>query len=158
MVSELSDEQRAGLHFPLVSSAPPGLLAVNAAYPVTLEIGGRRHGPLTRGQEVPVVPGRHRVVILAEEVFLRQTSEVDVASGERKTLRTPKAVAVSITANPANCEVSIDKKFVDSTPINNLRMVVGSHDFSFYWPALDVTKRVRKTVRSEGQRISETPN
>ena len=154
---ELSDEQRAGLHFPLVSSAPPGLLTVNAPYPVSIEIGGRRHGPFTRG-EVPVVAGRHKVVLVAEDVFLRQTSDVEIGSGERKSLRTPKAVAVNITANPANCEVSVDGVFVDSTPINDRRMVIGSHNFSFYWPILDVRKSVRRTVSREGQRISATPN
>lgn len=158
-LDELSDDQRACacLHFPLVSSAPPGMLTVNAPYPVSIEVNGRRHGPFKRG-EVPVVPGSHKVVILAADVFLRQTSDVEIGSGERRSLRVPKAVAVRITANPANCEVSVDGAYLDVTPINRRRIAVGPHDFSFYWPALDVRKSVRKKVTREGQRISATPN
>ncbi len=156
-IEELSDEQRSGLHFPLVASAPPGYITVNAPYPVSLRIGGRRHGPLTQG-EIAVPPGTHEVVILAEEVFLRQTSTVEIRSDERKGVRVPKAVAVRITANPANCQVTVDGIDVGATPITNRRMVVGSHEFLFYWPAEGVRKTVRKTVQREGQRISETYN
>ncbi len=156
---ELSDEQRACscLHFPLASTAPPGYIRVNAPYPVSLVIDGRRHGPFTQG-EVAVVPGSHQVALVAEDVFLRQTSPVEVGSGERRSLRAPKTVTPRITANPANCQVSIDGVYVDTTPINNRLMVVGSHEFLFYWPALNVKKPVRKTVSRDGQRISETPN
>ena len=158
-LEELSDEQRACacLHFPLKSSKPPGVLIVNAPYPLSLEVAGRRHGPFTRG-EVPVVAGRHQITLLAEDVFLRQTSKVEIGSGERRTLRVPKAVAVRITANPANCEVSVDGVYLDVTPINDRRMAVGTHEFSFYWPALKVRKPIRRTVSREGQRISATPN
>ncbi len=158
-LEDLDQEQRACgcLHFPLASRVPPGMITVNAPYPVSLVVDGQPHGPFSRG-EVPVTPGRHRVVLVAKDVFLRQTSEVEIASGERRSLRVPKAVTVLITANPANCEVSVDGIFVDVTPINDRRLVVGSHELSFYWPALDVRKPVRKTVSREGQRISETPN
>ncbi len=157
VLAELSDEQRTGLHFPLVSSAPPGHLTVNAPYPVSLIVDGRSHGPFTR-DEVAVAPGSHTVVLVAADVFLRQTMTVEVGSGERKSVRIPRAVAVRITANPANCEVTVDKTFTDSTPITNLRMAVGTHEFTFYWPALSVRKTVRKTVSRDGQGISETPN
>ncbi len=154
---ELTDEQRQGLYFPLTASAPPGFITIKkASYPVWLEIDGRRHGPLEPGGEVPVAPGRHKVVLLAEDVFLRQTKTIEVDSGDRESLRAPKAVAVRITAIPANCEVAVDGVDLGATPIINRRMVVGSHDFKFYWPAEDVKKIIRKTVSREGQRISET--
>ncbi len=158
-VDQLSDAQRECrcLHFPLASSEPPGILVIDAPYPVSVVVGGRSHGPFEQGR-VPVVAGLHEVSLVAEDVFLSQTQEVDVGSGQERSLRVPKAVGVRITANPANCRVSIDGRFVDVTPINNLRLTVGSHELTFYWPALDVTKVVRKTVSREGQRISETPH
>ena len=89
---------------------------------------------------------------------MRQTSEVEIGSGERRSLRAPKAVTVRITAKPANCEVTVDGIEMGFTPITDRKMVVGRHEFTFYWPALDVRKPVGKTVSREGQRISETPN
>ncbi len=156
---DLSERQRdcSCLHFPLTSSEPPGFVTVNAGYPVTLVIDGRRHGPFEKG-EVPVPPGGRSVLVVAEEVFLRQTYQVDVGSGDRVPIRVPQAVVVRITANPANCRVSIDGIDVDVTPINNRRIAVGAHEFTFHWPALDKTKTVRKTVSRPGQRISETSN
>lgn len=158
-LSELRADQRecACVHFPLASSAPPGLLTLRAPYPVTIKVGNRTHGPFRDG-EVAVTPGRHTVELVAEEVFLRQTTIVDVESDQRLPLRVPKAVAVRITANPANCEVVIDGIDVDVTPINDRRVVVGSHEFSFHWPALGKTKTVRKTVSRPGQKIFEKPD
>ena len=158
-IEDLSPDQQdcRCLHFPLTSNVPPGFVTVTSKYPVTLMIDGRRHGPFKTG-EVPVSPGNQQVTLVAEEVFLRHTIEVDVASGARVPIRVPKAVPVRITANPANCRVKIDGIDVDVTPINNRRIAVGAHEFSFYWPALDKTKTVRKTVTRARQRISETPN
>ncbi|MCP3962036.1 MAG: protein kinase [bacterium] len=158
-LGQLSASQRdcACLDFPLASSEPPGFVTVAAAYPVSVIVDGRPYGPFTEG-EVPVAPGRREVVLVADEVFLRHTKRIDVGSGERRSLRVPRAFGVRITAIPANCEVSIDGKFVDATPINNRRVAAGSHEISFYWPALDIRKSKKVTVSRERQRISETAN
>ncbi len=161
-IDELSQEQQQCrcIHFPLRSSKPPGFVTINAPYAVKLLAGGKSHGPFAAGiaTEVALPPGRHKVTLVAEDVFLSQTSLVEVESGQQVSMRPPPAIAIRITANPANCRVSIDGKDVDDTPINNLLIVAGPHDFSFYWPALGQTKHFKKTISRSLKSISASPD
>ena len=154
-VAELSAQQKEKktLHFPLKSSIPPGILAIeDGDYPLHLEIGGRKH-QLGEGRELRLPPGQYEAVLVAEAVFLRQTYPVEIRSGERQSLRAPQAYSVRISANPANCRVSIDGKFVDVTPINDRRLVVGKHTFEFTWPASGRSKTLAVMVTKNEQRI-----
>lgn len=154
-VAELSAQQKEkkALHFPLKSSIPPGILAIeDGDYPLHLEIGGRKH-QLGEGRELRLPPGKYEAVLVAEAVFLRQTYPVEIRSGERQSLRAPQAYSVRISANPANCRVSIDGKFVDVTPINDRRLVVGKHTFEFTWPASGRSKTLAVMVTQNEQRI-----
>ncbi|MEM7586170.1 MAG: serine/threonine-protein kinase [Acidobacteriota bacterium] len=161
-LADLSDEQKQSgrIHFPLSSSEPPGYLTANASFPLEIRVGSQLHGPFPSGNaiELPVPPGRHEVTLVAEDVFLSQTISVDIASRQRVPLRLPRIVQLRITANPANCQVSINGREVDVTPINNLPIAVGPHDFTFHWPNLGKTKEVRKVVTRSLRRISETPD
>lgn len=154
-VAELSAAQKdkKSLHFPLKSSIPPGILTIEGAdYPLQVELGGRRQS-LGDKRELRLPPGRHELTLVAEAVFLRQTYPVEIGSGERQNLRAPQAFPVRIAANPANCRVSIDGKFVDVIPINDRRLVVGSHTFLFEWPAHNRTKTLSVVVAKADQRI-----
>ncbi|MEM1205658.1 MAG: protein kinase [Acidobacteriota bacterium] len=151
--SDLRPEQlESGLHFPLRRDVEPGWVDVTADYPVTVRIGGRRfEEKLEHGIELP--PGSHRVELVAEGVFLRETWAVEVESGKRSSLRAPRSVPVRIAANPANCRLSIDGRFVDVTPINDRSLVVGRHRFEFHWPAEDRSRVIEVVVNRSGQRI-----
>lgn len=154
-LAELSSSQKEkkALHFPLKSSIPPGVVAIEGAdYPFQVEVGGRRQS-LGDKREIRLPPGRHEVVLVAEAVFLRQTYPVEIGSGERQTLRAPQAFPVRIAANPANCRVSIDGRFVDVIPINDRRLAVGSHTFLFDWPAHNRTKTLTVVIARSDQRI-----
>ncbi len=151
--AERRPERKKALHFPLKSSIPPGILAIEGGdYPLQVEIGGRRQN-LGDKREIRLPPGRYEAVLVAESVFLRQTYPVELASGERQTLRAPQAFPVRIAANPANCRVSIDGRFVDVIPINDRRLVVGNHNFEFHWPAPNRTKKLSVVVAKSDQRI-----
>ena len=146
-------KQNKALHFPLKASIPPGILAVEGAdYPLQVEIGGRRQN-LGDKREIRLPPGRYEAVLVAESVFLRQTYPVEIGSGERQVIRAPQAFAVKIAANPANCRISIDGRFVDVIPINDRRLVVGSHTIEFNWPAHQKTKTLAVVVARNDQRI-----
>jgi hypothetical protein len=91
--------------------------------------------------------------LVANDVFLRQTYPVEVKSGESLTLRAPQAFPVRIVANPANCRVSINGRFVDVTPINDRRLVAGRHEIEFTWPALQRTKSMAVVISRPDQQI-----
>jgi tRNA A-37 threonylcarbamoyl transferase component Bud32 len=157
-VADLTTRQKEeGLSFTLKREVVPGTVTFEGAdYPFEVEVGGRRQ-KVSSG-ELALAPGRHEVVVVADAVFLRQTYPVDIASGERQSLRLPTAVPVVITATPANCRVSIGGRFVDATPINDRRLVVGKHQFEFTWPALNRTKTLAVVVSRADQRIFASPD
>ncbi len=153
--AELSAQQREKrvLHFSLESLIQPGMLAVQGAdYEVQVEIGGKRQ-KLNEKRQIRVMPGKYQALLVAEAVFLRQTSSVEIESGEVATIRVPQAFPVRIAASPANCRVAIDGRFVDVTPINDRRLVAGSHTFEFTWPAHNRSKKIVVVVAQNDQRI-----
>ena len=146
-------KEKKALHFPLESSIPPGILAIEGAdYPLEVLIGGRRQN-LGDKRELRLPPGRYEAELVADSVFLRQTYPVEIGSGEKQTIRAPQAFTVRIAANPANCRVSIDGRFVDVIPINDRRLVVGNHSFEFEWPAHQRKKTLSVVVAKNDQRI-----
>lgn len=147
------------LHFPLRSSAQPAYLFVESAYPVTVEAGGRTFGPVAR-EKIAVPTDVRRVTLVAKDVFFRQTRPVRLQSGETSTVSTPRVSAVGLVANPGNCRVKIDGWDVGSTPIRNLRITVGTHDFEFFWPALGETHRFTRTIgpNAEANQIYAQPD
>lgn len=150
-------EQSGTIHFPLRSTVEPGYLLVDAAYPVRVEVAGRRAGP-SRRLEVPVPPGRHRVTLVADEVFFRQTRDWEIESGQRRSIPTPHVVRVDVFASPGNCRVEIDGREIGSTPINDLRITTGLHEITYHWPSLDRTRRVREVISPQKPRLFGQPD
>ncbi len=158
-LDRLSEEQLAEhrIFFALERIIPPAWVTVAAPYPVKAVVAGRTHGP-AGNLEIRLPPGRYRLDLVAEEVFFRQTYDLELASDERRELtRPPPAVTVRIAANPANCKVSIDGRYVDFVPINDQRLAVGPHELLFEWPALGKSKKVNVTISRDQQRIFERP-
>lgn len=127
---------------PLVPKVPLGTLFVAAPYPVRVRVNGREFGP---GKElrIPAARGRRSITVVAPEIFLRQEFEVYVESNEESRVPVPEVVLVSITAVPGNCRVSIDGRDVDVTPVRDLPVAAGAHEFTFVWPGLG--KQVTQT-------------
>lgn len=158
-LDQLNETQRKTqrLFFRLTPDVPPATVVLEAPYAVELTIAGRRHPAATR-HEVTAAPGQQQVSLVAANVFFRQTKTLDLASGERLELPVPRTVEVNVSANPANCQVSIDGKVVDYTPILDLAIVVGPHRITFDWPALGRQKSLDVTISRDQQRIYANAN
>ncbi len=159
IADELSAEvrEKGELFFPLVPSTPPGFAQVTASFPVSLEVGGRKHGPST-DLKIEVQPGKRRIIASAPEVFLRTAIQVDIESDKTFRVPLPEIIEVTFTAVPGNCRVSIDGREVDSTPIRNLPVAAGSHEIAFYWPGLDQTVTRQENLSASNRQISARPS
>jgi serine/threonine protein kinase len=121
------------LTFGLSPIGPPGTVAVSSAYPVSVASG---EAVLAQGEMSPrleLAPGRHTLTIRAPEVFLSRTVDVDVRGGETHPVTTPGLGKISIRANPGNCRVLIDGRFVDYPPILDQPIAEGPHTVTFEW-------------------------
>ncbi|RMH15260.1 MAG: PEGA domain-containing protein, partial [Acidobacteria bacterium] len=156
-LADLSDRQRRDrqLVFPLKSTVPPGVLSVAAAYPVAVQIGGRRFAAAT-SHDIPLAPGRYRVELVAPEVFLRQTYPVALDSGDRQALQAPAAVEIRISAQPSNCRLEIDGRALDDPMPLTVRLAAGRHTFQFIWPD-GRRKRLTRTISAAARPIHVTP-
>jgi hypothetical protein len=125
---QLGDELRVALS-PI---GPPGAVAVSSAYPVSVSVGETvlAQGPSPR---LELAAGRHTLTLRAPEVFFARTVEVEVVGGETRTLATPGLGKVSVRANPGNCRVLIDGRFVDYPPILDQPIAEGAHTVTFEW-------------------------
>ena len=161
-LDELSDAQRtsASLHFPLQPDVEPGIVGLDSDYPVSATarpVGGgqTRQFDAAANLQMSLPPGSWMITLSAPEVFLSQASTVNVASGSNRRLSVPAAADVQIAANPANCRVSIDGRYVDVTPLQ-VRLVAGDHDFQFDWPATGASLTLTERIVRDGQRVFAT--
>ncbi|MEM9290786.1 MAG: serine/threonine-protein kinase [Acidobacteriota bacterium] len=149
------DLQQAGrLFFPLERDIAPGVISVVASYPVAVILpDGSRQDPRA-SHSLSLDPGSYRVRLEAPQVFFAQDFDVEVVSGETIELPTPATVAITVTAVPGNCRVSIDGQEVDFTPLRDLPVAVGSHEITFYWPGLDRTETRTELISAENRQIT----
>jgi hypothetical protein len=81
--------------------------------------------------------GRHRVVFLADALFLRHEMDLELTAGSRRTIALPRVVDVQINAiENFGAVVSIDGREVGETPLSKVRVAEGPHTFRFVWPHL----------------------
>ncbi|NKB86620.1 MAG: protein kinase [Acidobacteria bacterium] len=158
---DLNEAQLAdGLHFPLVPDVPPGALAITTSHAVRLEMrsaeGRTQRITIDADDTIEVFPGTWTVQMVAEDVFLDQTTTIEVRSEENASVAVPAIVELQIAAAPSNCRVSVNGRFIDVTPIR-IPIVVGSHEFTFEWPGLDQSITRTERIAQAGQRIFATP-
>jgi serine/threonine protein kinase len=154
------------LLFNLGADTPPGTLVLtNAPYPV--EITATRlnesGNPTGRAQtfaaaqdrEIDLASGLWRVELSAPNVYFHSVDRMAIQAEVRHPVIVPRAVNVRVRAYPANCRISIDGRYHDSTPFG-VELVIGEHEFRFDWSAVgEGEKTVRHTVAREGQQIAE---
>ncbi len=155
---DLSAAQRQSgeLSFRLEAKVPPGFLVLNAGYPVTVTVAGRRQGSGAQ-LRLPLPPGEYEITVSAPEVFLQQTRRVSVASDSEVPLSLPAAIATTVTAVPGNCRVSIDGRFVDFTPLIDVPVVAGNHAFLFEWPTLGQSVTVEQAISPQNSHVTARP-
>jgi serine/threonine-protein kinase len=127
---------------------PPGFVRVQAAYPVEVEVDGRRRS----GSPVALAPGSYRVRFLAPSVFYSETRSLEIESGESVQVSLPGAVSVTVGATPSNCKVSIDGRDVGFVPAN-VDIVPGTHEFRFEWSGMDRSLTTTEEIRSDTSRV-----
>ena len=154
----LSEAQLQGeaLFFPLEKTILPGVIAVDATYAVTVTVDGEPRGT-GASQRLELDPGTYEVVLSAPEVFYRERRTVEISSERTATLSVPPAIPFSVTAVPGNCKVSIDGQDAGTTPILDLPVAAGRHDFVFEWPGLGKTLERSEEVSDSFRRINARP-
>jgi serine/threonine-protein kinase len=152
-LAELTAEQleRRRLHFPLKPVIPPGILLVEAPYPLRLQVAGRTLD-ITGRREISLSPGSHAVRLSATSVFYSDRSSVDIRSGQRTPLPLPEAVEIRVMANPSRCQLSIDGREVDWLP-TDVRLVVGVHEFEFLWESLGRSQTLTREIQPDSERL-----
>ena len=167
--TDLNDSQRQSraIDVPLRSLVPPGRLQISSAYPVTATVrlirsedGSEANGParqLSGPEGAELMPGAYEVVVEAPDVFLYEVRQVRVVSAQSVIVNTPRVVRVNIRAVPANCRVSIGDRVVDSTPILQLPLALGTYQVHFEWPGLGKTLTRAVVVDADGQSIFARP-
>ena len=115
--------------------AASGWIAVSSPFEVSLMEGGRVLGT-SRSDRIMVPAGRHSVTLVNERLGFRQNRSVEVAAGKVAQIRaeTPEGV-VNVNALPW-AELWIDGRRIGETPIANLNVPIGEHEFVFKHPSL----------------------
>jgi len=134
---ELNDGIRQShlFFFEMTPRIPPGRIVFDAPYAVRVSVAGQTFGP-SRSNDITLPPGSYEVLLRSEEVFLDEPRRVQVDSGSVFELTLPPAVELQVSAHPGNCRVFVNGIFQDVTPFA-LRMVPGTHEFTFEWPTLN---------------------
>ena len=118
---------------PKVSAPLAGWLTVSA--PFDVEIHERDDVLGASGTTKIMLPaGRHDIVLVNAALQYSETRTIDLSAGKTTTVRVvpPKAM-VSANARPW-AEVLVDGKSVGQTPIANVSLAVGPHQFLFRHP------------------------
>lgn len=123
------------LDYSLKIQPPPGTVQVTTLMEdLVLRSGEER----ASGTKITLAEGRHRVTLRSERYFYQQTVDVDVVAGKTATLETPIVITIpKIDFIGDYVKVKIDGEFVktngkvDTTPLVNLKIAAGTHQFDF---------------------------
>ena len=146
-----STRQSRRLSFSLDPRIPPGRIVFTAPYAVRVEIAGERF-PLKRSHDITLRPDTYDIRLMASEVFLDETRSVTVKSQDQLSLNLPPAVDLRIFAQPGNCRVYVNEKYLDETPFNT-SLVPGSYEFRFEWNSLDKTRTILQRVTRDTAQV-----
>jgi len=152
--ADLSDAQRDSgvLHFPLTADAPPGRLRITApGYAVSVRIDGRSYEP-AGSHEIELPAGEYTLEIEAPGTHFADTRQLRLASDATIDIPLPVLMEIQIAAAPGNCRVTIDGRFVDTTPFS-MQISAGDHRFEFFWPSLGKTMYEVISITRPGQRV-----
>jgi hypothetical protein len=114
--------------------APLGTLSVHSEYPLSILSGGDSLAEMSRDATVRLEAGRQQIILLAPEVFLNQTTTVDVRQNDTTHFYAPQLGRASVRAFPENGMLTIDGIRARDLPIDDLPIVAGTHQFLFQWP------------------------
>jgi hypothetical protein len=146
----------ASLVVPLGSSegAPvSGWIAVTAPADVQLFENSRLLGS-SQSDRLMVAAGRHEIEIVNEPLGYRATRTIQVTPGKVTPIRVefPKGT-IALNATPW-AEVWADGEKVGDTPIGNLQLAIGAHEFVFRHPELGEQRHAAMITLKTPARLS----
>ena len=125
-----------------------GWLAVEAPFDMEIREAGRLIGVARTGR-VELAPGRHVIEIANATLGLRETREVRVRAGEPTPLVVQMPFGtVHLNARPW-AEVWLDGERLGDTPIGNLSVTAGAHEFVFRHPDYGEQRRAVSVTVTE---------
>jgi hypothetical protein len=133
-----------------------GWVTVTSPFPVELVKGSQIVGTAAAGTSARIMleAGRHHVVLRNEELAYESSRQIDVAAGAVTSIEvTPPTATVSVNARPW-AEVMIDDKSVGQTPLANLVVPIGTHQFTFRHPELGERKQTVVVAATTTNRVS----
>ena len=158
---DFPDDLDAGLRqsrrffYELKPKIPPGHIVFESPYPVEVRVAGRSYGP-SRSHDISLKPNTYEVRLSSGEVFLDETRLLRVESNDRLNLNLPAVVELRVMAQPGNCRVFVNGRFLDETPFD-LRVVPNRYEFRFEWPALGDSRTIVERVTRRSREIFGTP-
>ena len=146
----------ASLMVPLAApeGAPvSGWIAVSAPSEVQVFENGRLLGT-SQTERLMISAGRHELALVNETLGYRATRTVQVSPGKVSPLRIefPKGT-IAVNAIPW-AEVWVDGEKIGDTPIGNLQLAVGPHEFVFRHPELGEQRHAATVTLTEPARLS----
>jgi hypothetical protein len=114
---------------------PPGKLIVDSLYnDLDIRVDGRRY----QDAEIELPPGSHTVELKSARVFYAEKKTIELASKQTVRLETPLVMTIPrIETIGGYVHLKINGMYVeqegrkDTTPIVNLRIAAGTHEFEF---------------------------
>lgn len=131
-----------------------GMLSVRSEYPLSVLSAGDSIAESSRDPTVELKAGRHEIILLAPEVFLNQTTTVEVHEDRTTHFFAPALGTASIRSFPENGRLSINGIRARDLPLVDLPIVAGSHTFLFQWP--DGSRYEQIVVVKTGERVYVT--
>jgi hypothetical protein len=148
----------ASLTVPLGAAAAEGVavsgwIALSAPADVQVFENSRLLGS-SQSDRLMVSAGRHEIEIVNETLGFRATRSVQVSSGKVTPVKIefPKGI-IALNAIPW-AEVWADGEKVGDTPIGNLQLTIGSHDFVFRHPELGEQRQTATVTLKTPARLS----
>ena len=102
--------------------------------PIRLEVSeGRRSLGSTDDNRILLPPGRHVLTLSSEEFGYSETKTVEISPGEERVLNLRPMGTVNLNASPW-AEVWVDGTRAGETPLANLKVPLGTREFTFKHP------------------------
>jgi hypothetical protein len=129
--------ETAAVMFSLPKASGPvgGWLALSTPFDVEVTESNAVVGALGTTR-IMLAAGRHDVVLTNRSVGYQDSRHVEITGGKTTTMRVEAPrVSVSVNARPW-ADVAVDGSNVGQTPLANLQVAIGSHEFAFLHPQL----------------------
>jgi hypothetical protein len=122
---------------------------VSIVAPVLLDIAenGRSLGT-TEQSRLMLPPGRHQLTLTNKDLGYSETRDVDIEPGGVRSITVDPKGAANLNASPW-AEVWLDGTKLGETPLSNVQVPLGLHEFVFKHPQFG-ERRVSATIRANG--------